>query len=73
MEEYLNGIQGVRGSSPLSSTIIFNYLWFNLATPTTVGEEREGAVKNRDRVAEKMTSEDIAEAQRLAGEWKPQE
>jgi hypothetical protein len=26
LEEYLNGIQGVRGSSPLSSTIIFKYL-----------------------------------------------
>jgi hypothetical protein len=29
------------------------------------------AVKNRDRIAAKMTPAQIAEAQKLAREWKP--
>ena len=41
------------------------YLWLNLAS--TSGDEL--AKKERDEVAEKMTSEQIAEAQRLAREW----
>ena len=40
------------------------HMWLNLAA---VG----GAAKIRDRVAEKMTPEQIAEAQRLAREWRP--
>jgi hypothetical protein len=32
---------------------------------------REMAVKNRDDVAAKMTPDQIAEAQRMASEWKP--
>ncbi len=31
MEEYLNGIQGVRGSNPLSSTNVFNNLQTEIA------------------------------------------
>jgi hypothetical protein len=31
----------------------------------------ENAVKNRDIVASKMTPAQLAEAQRLAREWKP--
>lgn len=48
--------------------------WFNLASsrfPASMKEHREGAVKSHDRVTAKMTSEQIAEAQRLAREWKP--
>jgi hypothetical protein len=48
------------------------HMWYNLAAshaedPAT----RETAVKNRDNVATKMTPAQIAEAQRLASEWKP--
>ena len=46
-------------------------MWFNIAASQWTGEKREQAVENRDRMAEKMTSEQIAEAQRLAREWKP--
>ena len=46
-------------------------MWFNLAASQLSGEARETAMKNRDLIAEKMTSEQIAEAQRLAREWKP--
>ena len=47
------------------------HIWFNLAASDLIGEDRERAVRNRDRVAKEMTSEQIAEAQRLAREWKP--
>ncbi len=44
------------------------HMWYNLAgaagTPI-------GAVENRDKVAAKMTPAQIAEAQRLARDWKP--
>ena len=45
------------------------HMWFNLAG--ALAGEREKSVKNRDRVAAKMTPAQIAEAQRLASEWKP--
>ena len=47
------------------------HMWFNLAASQTTGKDRERSVKNRDGIAPKMTSEQIAEAQRLAREWKP--
>ncbi len=43
------------------------HLWFNLAA----AQGQEQAKKNRDIVAEKMTPAQIAEAQRLARDWKP--
>ena len=46
--------------------------WYNLAAANSTDKEvREKAAKNRDLVAEKMTPEQIAEAQKLAREWKP--
>jgi TPR repeat protein len=46
--------------------------WYNLAgASSTDTENRNIAFKNRDIVASKMTPEQIAEAQRLAGAWKP--
>ena len=49
------------------------YMWDLLAVSTLTGQDREFAVSNRDAIAEKMTPEQIAEAQRLASEWKPKE
>ena len=48
--------------------------WYNLAAsryPTSDTEHRDEAAKNRDSVARNMTPEQIAEAQKLAREWKP--
>ncbi len=47
------------------------HMWLNLAASKLSGEERDDTVKLRDRLAEKMTREQIAEAQKLAREWKP--
>ena len=43
------------------------HVWMNLVAAR--GLER--AKKNRDAIAKKMTPAQIAEAQRLAWEWKP--
>ncbi|MBM3566043.1 MAG: sel1 repeat family protein, partial [Alphaproteobacteria bacterium] len=48
--------------------------WYNLASsrfPASEKERRDKAVKNRDIMAAKMTPAQIAEAQKLAREWKP--
>ena len=50
------------------------HMWTNLAASRLAAsekEKRDDAVKNRDVVAAKMTPAQIAEAQKLAREWKP--
>ena len=48
------------------------HFWFNLAAShVPPGTFRDMAVENRDVFATKMTPAQIAEAQRLAREWKP--
>jgi len=49
--------------------------WYNLAAarmPGSMTARREMAVRNRDGVATKMTAREMAEAERLASDWKPQ-
>jgi TPR repeat protein len=47
--------------------------WFNLAAATfTTPSGHDMAVQARDRVAAQMTPAQIAEAQKLAREWKKQ-
>jgi TPR repeat protein len=50
------------------------YMWFNLAATHIRASNTEGralVIKNRDAVAAKMTPAQIAQAQRLADEWRP--
>ncbi len=50
------------------------HMWFNLAASwfsAPEAENRDKAVENRDLAASKMTPAQIAEAQKLAREWKP--
>ena len=48
------------------------HLWFNLAAQRfATKEKRDTAAKDRDVVAAKMTAAQIAEAQKLAQQWKP--
>jgi TPR repeat protein len=48
------------------------HMWFNLAASrSSVELGIVEAVKNRGEIAEMMTPAQIAEAQRLAREWKP--
>lgn len=46
------------------------HMWFNLSAASR-GLKYETAAEQRDRLAEKMTPAQIAEAQKLAREWKP--
>lgn len=49
------------------------YLWSNLAAAALPdGDDRKRAVNGRDMVAARMTPAQLAEAQRLAREWKPE-
>jgi uncharacterized protein len=53
---------------------VLAHMWFNLAAIHIRASNTEGRdlfTKNRDVVAAKMTPAQIAEAQRLADEWKP--
>ena len=47
------------------------HMWYNLSASNSTGDEAKRAVQFRDLLAGLMTSEQIAEAQRLAREWKP--
>ncbi|MFQ6018756.1 MAG: hypothetical protein ACE5KF_11260 [Kiloniellaceae bacterium] len=48
------------------------HMWYNLAASRLApGLNRDMAVRNRDALATVMTPAQIAEAQRLAREWKP--
>ena len=43
------------------------HMWLNLSGT----KETQNAEKNRDAVAQRMSPEEIAEAEKLAREWKP--
>jgi hypothetical protein len=47
-------------------------MWMTIAASRASGELKEGW-RSGDSIAQKMTAEQIAEAERLAGEWKPRE
>lgn len=48
------------------------YQWFNLAASRAKdAETQNAATHNRDVVAKRLTSAQIAEAQKMAREWKP--
>jgi TPR repeat protein len=47
------------------------HMWFNLAASISTGDDQTKYSAARDAVAAKMTHNQIAEAQRLAREWKP--
>jgi TPR repeat protein len=46
---------------------VLGYKWFNLAA----AQGYHGAGQDRDFIAKVMTPDQIAEAQRMAREWKP--
>ncbi len=45
--------------------------WFNLSASRSQGKDHEEAVYNRDVIEKKMMPAQVAEAQKLAREWKP--
>jgi TPR repeat protein len=72
--QYNLGLWYATKGEPGSQDYVSAHMWFNLAAarfPASDTRNRGLAVKNRDVVANKMSREDIDEAQKLAREWKP--
>ena len=71
--QYSLGIMYAKGHG-VPQDYVQAHMWSNLAAsryPASEAESRDKAVKNRDIIASKMTPAQIAEAQKLAREWKP--
>ena len=64
--QYNLGIMYAKGQG-VPQDYVLAHMWFNLSAAQGIGD----AVKNRDIAAGKMTPDQLAEAQRLAREWKP--
>jgi uncharacterized protein len=60
------GVMYDRGEGVQQDRVIA-HLWFNLAAASGFNK----AARSRDKLARHMTPEQIAEAQKLAREWKP--
>jgi TPR repeat protein len=60
------GVMYAKGQG-VPQDLVRAHMWFNLA----LSRGLKGAEKNRDKVAKDMTPPQIAEAQRMAAEWKP--
>ena len=65
--QYRLGVMYENGEG-VAQDYVASYLWYHLASQA---HELESARKHRNRIAEEMTLDQIAEAQRLAREWKP--
>ena len=50
---------------------VLTHMWINLAASRVKGDDQRKYAEVRDRVSAKMTSEQIAEAQKRARRWKP--
>ena len=48
------------------------HMWFNLAASRETGERQKRYLNSRERVAKKMSFQQIVEAKKLATEWKPE-
>jgi len=72
--QYNLGLAYARGEG-VTQNAVEAHMWFNLAAarfPANDTRNRTAAVKNRDTVAGEMSSDQLAEAQKRAREWKPQ-
>jgi len=62
------------GGSGIPEDKVQSFKWFTLAAAVfpAPSKQRDEAIYNANQVAAKMTPPEVAEAQRLAKEWKPQ-
>ncbi len=65
MAQYNLAVRYYQGRG-VSQNFIFAYVWFNLAAVQNYAD----AAKNRDLAGQRLTAAQIAEAQKLAREWK---
>jgi TPR repeat protein len=67
------GVMYLKGQG-VPQNYVLAHIWLNLAAslmPASQKQERDSAVHDRDLVESRMTPEQIAEAQKLALDWKP--
>jgi hypothetical protein len=72
--QYNLGLSYARGEGTETDDVSA-HMWFNLAAagfPAFDSRNRAAVTRSRDAIASRMSNEQIAEAQRLAREWKPQ-
>jgi uncharacterized protein len=50
---------------------VLAHMWTNLCASDSSGDDQQVYAKFRDVIAQEMTPQQIAEAQRMAAEWKP--
>jgi TPR repeat protein len=50
---------------------VLAYMWYHIAAHSTDNAWRDVAAENRDEIADGMTSAQIAEAKKMAKEWRP--
>jgi TPR repeat protein len=73
LAQYNLGLSYARGEG-VTPDPVTAHMWLNLASarfPAGDSRNRTAATKNRDTVASEMSSDQLAEAQRRAREWKP--
>ena len=68
--QYNLGIRYDNGQG-VTQDYVLAHMWLNLSASNSSGDDRKRTAIARDAVAAKMTPAQIAEAQRLAREWKP--
>jgi TPR repeat protein len=69
--QYNLGLAYARGEG-VEQNVVKAHMWFNLsASRLNEAPRRLAATKSRDQVAGEMSSEQLAEAQKLARDWKP--
>jgi TPR repeat protein len=66
MAQYNIGAMYVSGHG-VPQDYVTAHMWFNLSA----AQDDDDAAKNRDVIAQRMTLAQIAEAQKLAREWRP--
>ena len=62
------------GGNGVAQNFVQAHKWFNLAAsryPAAERDRRARSVRNRDRMAARLTPAELAKAQRLAREWRP--
>jgi len=68
--QFLLGAMYYKGQG-VSQDLARAHMWVNLAASRSQGDASEGPTRARELFAERMPSDQLAEAQRLAGEWRP--
>jgi TPR repeat protein len=65
--QFMLGFMYARGFPGVPQDYVRAHMWFNLSA----AQSKRGAAENRDKLAGQMTPAQIAEAKKLASEWKP--